>query len=228
MADALLRSPAVLGSLQMLGSPTVLLSEWAAGVYDLFALPIRAIPQGPLPTLWATGRGVASLLRHASAGTLSSLSGLSSSIARNLTGPPGGRRGLLGAVARPIVGTMDLVFRTSQSLMERTGVDSALAAAASGGHRRRRPSVLAGRPAPCRLNRELWFRWTLLPPGHELVWATVQPVRCGYASYAAPDTAVSVVLSDKSVLLFRGAHGCEKLWKRIEYADIVLLERGME
>ena len=43
--DALLRSLAVVGSLEALGSPTTLLSEWGKGVYDLFAMPINAIPQ---------------------------------------------------------------------------------------------------------------------------------------------------------------------------------------
>lgn len=43
--DALLRSLAVVGSLEALGSPTTLLSEWGKGVYDLFAMPIKAMPQ---------------------------------------------------------------------------------------------------------------------------------------------------------------------------------------
>lgn len=45
--DALLRSLAVVGSLEALGSPTTLLSEWGKGVYDLFAMPIKAMPQVP-------------------------------------------------------------------------------------------------------------------------------------------------------------------------------------
>lgn len=43
--DALLRSLAVVGSLEALGSPTTLLSAWGKGVYDLFAMPIKALPQ---------------------------------------------------------------------------------------------------------------------------------------------------------------------------------------
>lgn len=43
--DALFRSLAVVGSLEALGSPTTLISEWGKGVYDLFAMPINAIPQ---------------------------------------------------------------------------------------------------------------------------------------------------------------------------------------
>ncbi|CAN0356791.1 unnamed protein product, partial [Ectocarpus fasciculatus] len=77
--DALLRSLAVVGSLEALGSPTTLLSEWGKGVYDLFAMPIKAMPQVP-----STFRGVSSLLRHASAGTLSSVSGVSNALSRNL------------------------------------------------------------------------------------------------------------------------------------------------
>lgn len=43
--DALFRSLAVVGSLEALGSPTTLLTEWGKGVYDLFAMPIKAMPQ---------------------------------------------------------------------------------------------------------------------------------------------------------------------------------------
>lgn len=43
--DTLMRSVAVMGSLEAIGSPTTLLSEWGKGVYDLFAIPMRAVPQ---------------------------------------------------------------------------------------------------------------------------------------------------------------------------------------
>lgn len=57
--------------------------------------------QGPSSTLRATCRGVSSLLRHASAGTLSSVSGVTNALSRNL--------GSRGGVVRPIAGTMGLV-----------------------------------------------------------------------------------------------------------------------
>lgn len=57
--------------------------------------------QGPSSTVRATFRGVSSLLRHASAGTLSSVSGVTNALSRNL--------GSRGGVVRPIAGTMGLV-----------------------------------------------------------------------------------------------------------------------
>lgn len=57
--------------------------------------------QGPTSTVRATFRGVSSLLRHASAGTLSSVSGVTNALSRNL--------GHRGGVVRPIAGTMGLV-----------------------------------------------------------------------------------------------------------------------
>lgn len=55
--------------------------------------------QGPSSTVRATFRGVSSLLRHASAGTLSSVSGVTNALSRNLG----------SQVVRPIAGTMGLV-----------------------------------------------------------------------------------------------------------------------
>lgn len=60
--------------------------------------PILVI-QGPSSTVRATFRGVSSLLRHASAGTLSSVSGVTNALSRNLG----------SQVVRPIAGTMGLV-----------------------------------------------------------------------------------------------------------------------
>lgn len=58
---------------------------------------ITCFIQGPSSTVRATFRGVSSLLRHASAGTLSSVSGVTNALSRNL--------GSRGAIA----GTMGLV-----------------------------------------------------------------------------------------------------------------------
>ena len=67
-ADALLRSPQLLGSLQLLGNPTSLVSALALGVRDLVVLPLEAIPYGPLATSRACFKGATSFLRHVSGG----------------------------------------------------------------------------------------------------------------------------------------------------------------
>ncbi|CAM9091454.1 unnamed protein product [Hapterophycus canaliculatus] len=180
--DALLRSLAVVGSLEALGSPTTLLSEWGKGVYDLFAMPIKAMPQGPSSTVRATFRGVGSLLRHASAGTLSSVSGVTNALSRNL--------GSRGGVVRPIAGTMGLVHRTSRSLIASTGVDSEWVHA---------KTATAANPATAYLNADLWYRCCLLPAGHEFLYRT--PALCSNASYSQANVPVTIVLSSQ-VLLF--------------------------
>ena len=84
VADAILRSPVLLGSLDLLGNPTNLFSNFAAGFHDLFVLPTRAIPRGPLAFIGAFGSGVSSLLQHISEGTLQSVSGFTHSLARHV------------------------------------------------------------------------------------------------------------------------------------------------
>ena len=69
-------------------------------------VPYYSTLQGPTSTVRATFRGLSSLLRHASAGTLSSVSGVTNALSRNLRSR--------GGVVRPIAGTMNLV-RDGQS-----------------------------------------------------------------------------------------------------------------
>ena len=46
MADALLRAPALLGSLDVLGAPTRLIESVGAGFHDLVAMPAEAAAAG--------------------------------------------------------------------------------------------------------------------------------------------------------------------------------------
>ena len=66
--DALLRSPALLGSLQLLGSPTSLLTTLAVGLRDLVGLPLEAIGHGPVAVSKACLKGWTSFFRHVSGG----------------------------------------------------------------------------------------------------------------------------------------------------------------
>ena len=75
VADLVMRSPVLFGSLDMLGNPSGFVRSIGTGVHELFT----------------TGQ-VTSLFRHVSQGTLSSIAGLSSSIARNMN-PPRSRSG---------------------------------------------------------------------------------------------------------------------------------------
>jgi hypothetical protein len=93
IADAIVRSPALIGSLDLLGNPTNLVRSIAAGVSDVFAMPLRA------RSLAGLGLGWASLAGHVSEGVLSSLAGFAVSLSRNVdrllqeetgAGAPGG------------------------------------------------------------------------------------------------------------------------------------------
>ncbi|CAM9850977.1 unnamed protein product, partial [Discosporangium mesarthrocarpum] len=208
-ADFMLQSLSVLGSLQALGNPTAFLREWGRGVHDLISMPIRALPQGPFATLRASYHGLSSLLKHGSAGALSSVSGFTATLSRNMEST--------SRVMRPIAGTMNLVHRTSQSLIASTGVNTEWQHAAA---------AAAANPALCRLNTDLWYRWSLLPPDHNFLYQT--PAMCSHASYSRADIPVTLVLSNKAIFLYRGTSGCEKLWKQIEHTDITLVEQGAE
>jgi hypothetical protein len=85
-ADALLSSPALLGSLDLLGNPTGLLREYAIGMKDLVLLPIQAVREGRGVggLLRGVRDGSSSLVRHVVGGTLTSVAGFSASVARNL------------------------------------------------------------------------------------------------------------------------------------------------
>jgi len=83
-ADALLRSPQLVGSLQLLGAPTSLWRSVTTGLRDLVALPLEAVPHGPVAVLRGALKGTSSFARHVSGGALSSVSGFASSASRNL------------------------------------------------------------------------------------------------------------------------------------------------
>jgi len=83
-ACAIVRSPMLLGSLDILGNPTVMLQGFSHGISDLVGMPSRAVGEGPVAVVKATGRGLVSFFRHASEGALISLSAVSGSLARNI------------------------------------------------------------------------------------------------------------------------------------------------
>eukprot|EP00939_MAST-03C_sp_MAST-3C-sp1_P001161 g1161.t1 len=85
VADALIVSPALLGSLEILGNPTAFLSSVFAGVHDLVTLPVMGAEKGGLGGLLnGVGAASVSFSRHLTQGTLQSLAGFSASVARNL------------------------------------------------------------------------------------------------------------------------------------------------
>ena len=86
LADTILFSPVVIGSLDLLGNPTLLAQKISRGVSDLMTLPVQAIlhSSNPFSFMRAFGLGVSSLFTNVSEGTLMSLAGFSGSLAANL------------------------------------------------------------------------------------------------------------------------------------------------
>lgn len=64
---------------------------------------------------------------------------------------------------------------------------------------------MAANPATAYLNADLWYRYCLLPAGHEFLYRT--PALCSNASYSQANVNVTIVLSSKVSglsLCFRG------------------------
>lgn len=78
------------------------------------------------------------------------------------------------------------VHRTSRSLIASTGVDSEWTHA---------KAATEANPAVAHLNADLWYRWCLLPEGHEFLYQT--PALCSNASYSQANVPVTIVLSSK-------------------------------
>ena len=83
-SDALAASPALLGSLQLLGNPTWLLRSVRAGLSDALALPLAGARQGPKQFVVGLGAGTSSLFKHVSHGALTSVSDFATAVANNI------------------------------------------------------------------------------------------------------------------------------------------------
>ncbi|KAG8228725.1 hypothetical protein J437_LFUL009407 [Ladona fulva] len=74
----------VLGSLELLGSPGGLACTVGRGIRDFLHLPLEGILQGPWGFVLGVLHGSTSLMKHITAGTVTSVTMLASSVARNL------------------------------------------------------------------------------------------------------------------------------------------------
>ena len=76
----------LVSSLDFLGAPGSFVRSVGAGLHDLVKLPYEGLTRGPGSFVAGVGGGTASLLRHVSAGALTSMSRFAASAARNLDG----------------------------------------------------------------------------------------------------------------------------------------------
>jgi hypothetical protein len=86
IADAILMSPALLGSLQVLGNPLALIRAFAAGVGELVAAPLHAARggEGLLGMAGALAGGGRYLASRTLGGVLTSFAGITTALARNV------------------------------------------------------------------------------------------------------------------------------------------------
>ncbi|XP_074056673.1 intermembrane lipid transfer protein VPS13B isoform X6 [Macrotis lagotis] len=83
-AGALFRAGWVVGSLEILGSPTGLVRSIGNGIDDFFRLPYEGLTRGPGAFVSGVSRGTTSFVKHISKGTLTSITNLATSLARNM------------------------------------------------------------------------------------------------------------------------------------------------
>lgn len=74
----------VVGSLEILGSPSGLARSFTSGFKDFVSMPIQGIFKGPFGFLVGLTQGSVSLFRNVTTGTLNSVTKLANSVARNL------------------------------------------------------------------------------------------------------------------------------------------------
>uniref|UniRef100_A0A182LUK0 Uncharacterized protein n=1 Tax=Anopheles culicifacies TaxID=139723 RepID=A0A182LUK0_9DIPT len=74
----------VIGSLEILGSPSGLARSVTSGLRDFVSLPVQGLFRGPWGFLVGVSQGSASLIRNITAGTVNSVTKLAQSVSRNL------------------------------------------------------------------------------------------------------------------------------------------------
>lgn len=74
----------VVGSLEILGSPSGLARSVSTGLKDFLSMPVQGLLRGPWGFLVGITQGSASLLKNITAGTVNSVTKLAASVARNL------------------------------------------------------------------------------------------------------------------------------------------------
>ncbi len=84
ISGALFRAGWVVGSLDLIGSPAGFTRTLGSGIRDFVFLPYEGAAQGPWAFLGGITHGSSSLVKHVSAGALTSVTNFASSVSRNL------------------------------------------------------------------------------------------------------------------------------------------------
>lgn len=84
VSDAIFGAGWVVGSLEILGSPSGLARSVSSGLWDFVSMPVQGLMRGPWGVLLGITYGSASLIKNITAGTVNSVTKLAASVARNL------------------------------------------------------------------------------------------------------------------------------------------------
>ena len=84
ISGALFRAGWVVGSIDLIGSPAGFTRTVGSGIKDFVALPFKGFFNGPWAFAGGIANGSTSLVKHVSAGTLTSVTNFASSVSRNM------------------------------------------------------------------------------------------------------------------------------------------------
>lgn len=84
LSGALFGAGWVVGSLEILGSPSGLARSVSTGIRDFVSMPVQGLLRGPWGFIVGITQGSASLIKNITAGTVNSVTKLAASVARNL------------------------------------------------------------------------------------------------------------------------------------------------
>jgi len=83
-AALIMRAGWVVGSLELIGSPSTLIRSVGTGLHDLVTLPYEGLTRSPSLFIWGISKGTAAFVRQVSSGALRSLTSMAGSLSRNM------------------------------------------------------------------------------------------------------------------------------------------------
>ena len=83
-AALIMRAGWVVGSIELIGSPSTLIRSVGTGLQDLVTLPYEGLTRSPSLFIWGISKGTAAFVRQVSSGTLRSLTSMAGSLSRNM------------------------------------------------------------------------------------------------------------------------------------------------
>ena len=83
-AALIMRAGWVVGSIELIGSPSTLIRSVGTGLHDLVTLPYEGLTRSPSLFIWGISKGTAAFVRQVSSGALRSLTSMAGSLSRNM------------------------------------------------------------------------------------------------------------------------------------------------